>query len=541
MPKFGKVAVLPALVAAMMATGVQTVAAQVKDCEGSIDENAGGLGMPVFALMAAQQQGIAQAEQSKKLAEAISRMFPGDPKKEEQDNAKNPVGRAFVLGKIYMTYLSQPDMPVITTRGKLGFKTNPEGVVDLSVGIDSAFKIVEERVPQCQTHIAQWRQQGGWVKLVQSAMDLANQNKIDSAEIVAQQALRVSPTAPYTQLVLGNVAAQRMKNMEAIQHYKLALAEAEKDTVFADIRRNILYTLGNFANDAGQLDTVPARKKQYFSEALEAFNLLAKDPGKTYGDVASQGRTSVLRSMGDTAAIKAACQPTVANPAGAKFTDLIQCGVTLAEVNDNVNSTKLFEAAAAQNPYHRDALYNLARQQMVSGEYDKAVATTDKLVTLDPSNPDNLKLYVYAYGSIRKAYLTRADSIGKAVNALPRTQANAAKRTQLTNEAIKLDSLQRDAVKRQADWNTKSDSMPVQVLFAEFTPGAEKATVGGEIRNRTTTEKSYVLTIEFLDKSGAVVGTGSATVDKVAPKGSGRFSITGTAPGIAAFRYKPIG
>ena len=539
MPKFGKVAVLPALVAAMMATGVQTVAAQVKECE--VDENAGGLGMPVFALMAAQQQGIAQAEQSKKLAEAISRMFPGDPKKEEQDNAKNPVGRAFVLGKIYMTYLSQPDMPVITTRGKLGFKTNPEGVVDLSVSIDSAFKIVEERVPQCQAHIAQWRQQGGWVKLVQSAMDLANQNKIDSAEIVAQQALRVSPTAPYTQLVLGNVAAQRMKNMEAIQHYKLALAEAEKDTVFADIRRNILYTLGNFANDAGQLDTVPARKKQYFNEALEAFNLLAKDPGKTYGDVASQGRTSVLRSMGDTAAIKAACQPTVANPAGAKFSDLIQCGVTLAEVNDNVNSTKLFEAAAVQNPYHRDALYNLARQQMVSGDHEKAVATTDKLVALDPSNPDNLKLYVFAYGSIRNQYRKAADSIGRAVNALPRTNANQAKRTAMTNEAIRLDSAIKAMTVKQVDWNTKADSMPVQVLFAEFTPGAEKATVGGEIRNRTTTEKSYVLTIEFLDKSGAVVGTGSATVDKVAPRGSGRFSITGTAPNIAAFRYKPIG
>ena len=37
MPKFGKVAVLPALVAAIMATGVQTASAQQKDCE--IDEN----------------------------------------------------------------------------------------------------------------------------------------------------------------------------------------------------------------------------------------------------------------------------------------------------------------------------------------------------------------------------------------------------------------------------------------------------------------------------------------------------------------------
>ncbi len=541
MPKFGKVAVLPALVAAIMATGVQTAAAQGAQKECEIDENSGGLGMPVFALMAAQQQGIAQAEQSKKLAEAVGRMFPGDPKREEADNARNPAGRAYVLGKIYMTYLSQPDMPVVTTRGRLGFKTNPTGAADLSVGIDSAFKVVEEKMPQCAALMSQWRQQGGWVKLVQQAMDLANQNKIDSAEATAHQALRISPTAPYSRLVLGNVAAQRMKNMEAIEHYKAALAEAEKDTIFADVRRTILYTLGTFANDAGQIDTVAANKKAYFNEALEAFNALSKDPGKQYAEVAAQGRTSVLRSMGDTAAIKAACQPTVANPSSARFMDLIQCGVTLAEVNDNVNSTKLFEAAAAQNPNHRDALYNLARQQMVTNDYEKAIATTDKLVAIDPSNPDNLKLYVFAYGSIRKQYLARADSIGKATNALPRTQANQAKRTQMTNEAIKLDSLQRDAVAKQVNWNNKADSMQVQVLFAEFTPAAEKATLGGEIRNRSTTEKSYTLNVEFLDKSGAVVGTGSATVDKVAPKSSGRFSITTAAPGIVAFRYKPIG
>ena len=94
---------------------------------------------------------------------------------------------------------------------------------------------------------------------------------------------------------------------------------------------------------------------------------------------------------------------------------------------------------------------------------------------------------------------------------------------------------------KQLEYNTKADSMPLQVLFAEFTPTADKATLAGEIRNRTTTEKSYVLNVEFLDKSGAVVGTGSATVDKVGPRNAGRFSITATAPGIVAFRYKPIG
>src|SRR6185503_20401851 len=100
----------------------------------------------------------------------------------------------------------------------------------------------------------------------------------------------------------------------------------------------------------------------------------------------------------------------------------------------NVGSTKLFEAAAAQNPWHRDALYNLARQQMVTNDYDHAIATTDKLVAIDPSNPDNLKLYVYAYGNLRKGYLARAKEGGDSVNKMPRTAATQAKRTLMTNE-----------------------------------------------------------------------------------------------------------
>ena len=46
-----------------------------------------------------------------------------------------------------------------------------------------------------------------------------------------------------------------------------------------------------------------------------------------------------------------------------------------------------------------DGLYNLARMQILNRQYDKAIATTDKLVSVDPSNPDNYKLYVIAYAS----------------------------------------------------------------------------------------------------------------------------------------------
>ncbi len=473
MPKSGKVALLPMLLSVVMAAAAGAQGTQkASDC--NIDENT-TVAMSVFALMAAQQPGIAPAEAKKQLQTAIGRMFPDD-QKAAADNARNPIGRAYTLGRLYMMFLSQPDVPVVTTRGVLGFKTNPTGAADLSVGIDSAFRVVEAQAPQCQALMSQWRQQAGWVKLVQKAMDYANASQIDSADAVAQQALRISPTAPYSHLVLGNVAAARSKTQEAIKQYKDALDEAAKDTIFASVRRTILYTLGNFALDAGQTDTVKANQITYFSEARASCEALDKDPGSQYAEAAQECLFSVLRATRDTVGIQTACKDQMANPSASSFARLVRCGTALAEIKDYANGTKLFEAATTQNPYHRDGLFNLALMQVNNNEFDRAIKSVDRLVAIDPSNPDNLRLYVYAYNGIRKSQLARAKALGDTVNALASSR-----------KAV-------DIAHRKA----------------------------------------------FLDKEGKVVGTSKATVDKVRPNGSGNFTVTGTATGIIGFRYAPL-
>lgn len=557
MPKFGKAAFLPVILSAAMAAAA---GAQGTGQECNVDENT-TVSMAVFALMAAQQPGTAPADVKKQLMQAIGRMFPDD-QQAARDNAKNPAGRAFVLGKIYMMWLSQEGQPVITTRGALGFKTNPTGEANLAVGIDSAFKVVEEKAPQCATLTSQWRQQAGWVRLVQQSMDYANNNKVDSADVVAHQALMISPTAPYSHLVLGNVAAQRNQNMEAIKQYKDALAEAEKDTIFQDVRRTILYTLGNFAADAGTIDTTPANKKAYLAEAKAAFEALQKDPGKQYGDAARQGLTTVLRAMGDTTAIRAACADQVANPEKYPFLALVQCGVTLSEIDDGASAQKLFIAATTMNPYHRDGLYNAALTQIRAGEkvtnaaetmpadqvaaaatsLEQVIPLIDKLVSVDPNNPDNLRLYVHAYNGIRKWQLFRAKAIGDTVNKLANSKkaTDLAHRKALIDSAAKYGPMQQASLNKLVDWNTKADSMPMKVEFTEFTPGTTKTTLSGDIQNRTDKEQSYVLNVEFLDKTGKVVGTGKATVDKVRANGRGNFTITSTSPDIAAFRYTKL-
>jgi tetratricopeptide (TPR) repeat protein len=577
MAKFGKVALLPMILSAVVAAAA---GAQGTGSQCDYDENAGNLGMAVFALTAAQQPGSAPAEVTKQLRTAIGRMFSDDAKKNAQDNAKNPTGRAFTLGKIYMMFLSQDGTPAIVSRGYLGYKTDTATKVDLSVSIDSAFQIFEQRSPECAVLGGQWRQQQGWVRLVQQAMDVANSSAdlfskartkddsikatkvVDSADAVAHEALRISPTAPYSHLVLGNVAAQRGKNLDAIKYYKDALEEAGKDTIFNDVRRTILYTLGNFAADAAQVDTVKANRDIFLIEAKSAFEALQKDPGKQYAEAARQGMTSVLRVMGDTAAIHSACKDEVANPSAYSFLALVQCGVTLAEVKDLGSATKLFVAAVALNPYHRDGLYNLAIMQIGNGDalfavsradtnhlnwakasesmgqYQDAIKTIDRLLTVDPNNPENMKLYVQAYSGARKIDIYEANDYGKQWKLVAgNTARDQVHKKALLDSSAALDTPTKDALNNMVVWNTKADSMPMKVVFTEFTPSADKATLSGTIYNRTATVQSYSIDFDFLDKTGAKVSAGKVTVDKVPANSSAGFTVTGTAPGIAAFKY----
>src|SRR5450759_529949 len=101
MPKLWKVALLPMMLSAVSAA---TAGAQGAASDCNVDENT-TVAMSVFALSAAQQPGVAPAEAKKQLQTAIGRMFPDD-QKAASDNARNPIGRAFVLGKIYMMFLS---------------------------------------------------------------------------------------------------------------------------------------------------------------------------------------------------------------------------------------------------------------------------------------------------------------------------------------------------------------------------------------------------------------------------------------------------
>jgi tetratricopeptide (TPR) repeat protein len=172
------------------------------------------------------------------------------------------------------------------------------------------------------------------------------------------------------------------------------------------------------------------------------------------------------------------------------------------------DAAKLFDAALVQNPMSRDATNNLAATYIQNNQYSKAFPLIDKLIAMDPSNPDNPLLYAFAYQGMYKG--TKDKKLQK----------------------IYTDSL--------VYWNNKSENAPVKLTVTEFTRRPTETTLGGSIENRGTTAKTYTVSVDVLDKSGNVIDAQTTTVGPVAAKSSAKFKITSTKGGAYGYRYKPL-
>src|ERR1043166_1525309 len=159
----------------------------------------------------------------------------------------NPVGRAYEMGKALVLWSVQPDIPLTTKRGTLGFEKNPDGMIDLPVAIDSAFTIVEKAMPECKADIKLWRSQKVWINLINGALGELNADQLDSAEVHANRSLVLNHDSPYAFMVLGQVASRRNppKTEEAIRLYQKTIDLSGTDSTYNDVKRSTLVNLAN--------------------------------------------------------------------------------------------------------------------------------------------------------------------------------------------------------------------------------------------------------------------------------------------------------
>jgi tetratricopeptide (TPR) repeat protein len=518
-------------------------AAQQKACE----VNEGRPTQVGRALLAVQVATSAQdpAAAARQLSAAVKGLT------ENGEKMDNQVGRNFVLGKALVLWSTQPNVELVTKRGPLGYTTNPEGTIDLAAAIDSSFKVVEAAHPECINETARWRGQKAWVNLVNKAIERLNADDPDSAEAVSKAAILMNPYGPYGYVVLGNVLQKRGKASEAFVMYRKSVDMAKRDTSYDDIRRQSLVYLGNLAADSAELITDAAARRPYVETARSAFEQLMADPEA--GDIKESARAGMCRvaiASGDTAALRTNYKAQLDAPAGFTYATLMNAGVCMARAEMVPEASQLFRAAYEKNPYHRDALSNLSIMLLQSDRHAEALPLAQRLVEVEPNNPENLQLLVLANAGLAKG--VREQRMGPS-KAAPATKTKAGTTTKTAtktapaaprlSQAVQdsLFKLEQRYTEAAVSANERREKLPFKVSLSDFTANDTKASVAGTVTNQGTAGKTVTVRVEFLDATGKVVASKEQALGEIAPSRSSRFSIVHT-PGkeIAAFRYAPL-
>jgi len=461
------------------------------------------------------------------LSRAISVGETGDPTRDLQEvlrlvdsGTDNPAARSFLKGEAYVLLLSRPNAPAVWTRAQLGLTKDPTTSVDLYAAADSAFTAVERTLPQCAALTKQWRQQKPWLNSLNAAINALNAGQLDSAEAYANRSLLLDKSAPYAYSVLGSIAQNRMSAAgsdaarrdafarAAAGYWQQTLKAAGTDTLYADVRAKTMYELAAAASNRAHHES-GAAKRTAAREAIKPWQdyISVANNDLLLADAIDQLAT-MYHAAGDSASIPTVYAAIIANPSKYGELALVHAGVVATRNGRHADATKLFRAALEQNPYSRDAINNLAASYIQNNEFSKAFPLIDKLVSLDPSNPDNPMLYAFAYQGLYKG--TKDKRLQK----------------------IYTDSL--------IYFNDKSENAPVKVSVREFSRRPDGTVFIGSIKNLGKTTKTYSLTVEFLDKSGNVVGTETTSVGPVAANASQDFRITSTRGSVYGYRYKPI-
>ena len=355
--------------------------------------------------------------------------------------------------------------------------------------------------------MAPFRQQKAWLNVTNAAINALNANQLDSAEAFANRSLTLDRKSPYPYTVLASVAKSR-NNMPAVVEYSKKVVETSGvDSTYADVKDRAIFEIANAQTTAATKAT-GAEKQRLAREAAAAWAQLASSTDYIQSQAAVANLQKAYILAGDSAQLGKIYAPMIADPSKYSEGALLQAGVIASQFKRPDDAALLFEGVIARNPYSRDGLNNLAASYLQAGETEKAVPIIDRLVALDPSNPDNWMLYAFAY--VGKLKTTKDAKLTKAYN----------------------DSL--------VTFNNKSEKMPVKVSFTEFSRNSEGTTLAGEIENRGTASKTYPLSLELLGSRGEVIYTETVSVGPVAAKASKEFRIKTDKTGVAGYRYKPL-
>ncbi|MEP6833558.1 MAG: tetratricopeptide repeat protein [Gemmatimonas sp.] len=425
--------------------------------------------------------------------------------------ASNPGGYNAILSSVLSMAVTQPDGLNPKTRAAMGLTVRPSEPFDLIAELDSSYKRWEAALPVCAADIANQRSGEAWMAVTNKAFNFLDKGPADSAVYFAKRSLMLAPTHPMAHYILGQVATAKQDMATAIPEWKEVVKLAGNDSTARDVKGIALFYLGNGELKSASEAKGDAQKAQakvavdYFRQYL-AINSTSPDAATVTSNLAQ-----ALALTGDMEGVKATYADMIANPTRYSEMALASAGIIASvNANDNTGASKLFAGMVAVNPLSRDGLRNLASTLYTDKKYMEVFPIAKRLVELDPNNYDGWMYFAFSASELEKP-LKAGDPMKKAWN----------------------DTL--------VKYNGIAEALKARVEVQGFARANDGAEVTLQVEQAGATAGTFSVTMEFLDKGGAVVGTDTQSVGPLAKGEKKTVILKGKGAGIVAFRYKSLG
>jgi len=361
-------------------------------------------------------------------------------------------------------------------------------------GADSALAKAVELQADCEIDVNSYRQ-NAWALLANAGIEKLKANDQDSALVLFRQASTIFAQLPHVFENMGVIFANAGQQDSAAFYFGKAAQVAEADTSLVENRNSA--TLNQ------------AMTLQRMEKHAEAIQVLQKYLGWNPKDTDARKSLSwSYRQSGQVAKADSLDQAMVNEFATMNYdslstADLMAVGVSMFNAKKYEEAAKVFERLMAQNPWSRDAVYNLANTYLATKQWEKLAETGKRLIEIEPLSEDAYRLTSQALRELKQQDLLL--KVAETFVALPvGIDVTAFSMGQQTSR------LQATATGRKASDAAGKDLKPVPVQ----------------------------VTVEFLDEKGQVLGTQDVSIPALEAGATHEVKAEVRSPGVAAWRYK---
>lgn len=426
--------------------------------------------------------------------------------KDERRFASNPMGLTFAKGQLLVLWLHQDPAPVEMTQFEMNTGRDRVAKVNLLRAADSLLTIVETAQPGCASEMDKWRQSRPWNTRITAVYRLIGTGNVDSAEVYAKEAYILDRRSPFIYNAFAQIAMKRNQTDEMFRQLDKAIELASRDTALVETARQLRTQYAGTMQETAMAETTPAARNEKLGRAARMYlSIGAEDPAAKDGPAYYSAALDIAMLTQDQALIGEILNPMIEDPTPFPDLTLLLGAETARLLNKTDNAMALYRAALSKNANIRDANYFLSYMLLEAKKPAETTALLERLVTIDPGNPDNVMMQTMAVRQVAEAERDtrkRADLI-RQVNALMAREAAMAHRVQITR----------------------------------FERRAEGAVWSGTIENRSTAAKTYTIEVSFLDGEGNVLETQSVTTSSAAANATVPFEVTAVQAGIVAWKY----